>query len=138
MECLGEVNSTSHHRSAQCWVCPRPCPTSPPIFPLPLPLPSPHMPLPLTPPPPLPSQYYMFYDVGASSTVATIAEYKIVQSKERGVLEKVPQLTIKVHIQTHTQTDTHTHRHTHRHTQTHCALTLRVCVSSASDHVTFL
>ena len=76
----------------------------PPLHSPPLPLPSPLLPLPsipLPPPPPLPSQYYMFYDIGASSTTATIAEYKIVQSKERGMLEKVPQLTIKVH--THTE-----------------------------------
>ena len=39
----------------------------------------------------------MFYDMGATSTTATIAEYKTVQVKEGGLAEMVPQLSIKVH-----------------------------------------
>ena len=38
----------------------------------------------------------MFYDMGATSTTATIAEYKTVQVKEGGMAEMVPQLSIKV------------------------------------------
>ena len=116
------------------------CTPLPHSLPLPTPYPSfpssPHMPLPLIPPPPLPSQYYMFYNVGAGSTVATIAE-KIVQSKERGVGESASTHHQGTHRHTqrhtHRHTERHTHRHTerhtHRHTETCCALTLWMCVS---------
>ncbi|XP_065906484.1 hypoxia up-regulated protein 1-like isoform X2 [Dysidea avara] len=40
-------------------------------------------------------QYFMFYDMGAISTTATIVEYKLIQSNEQGFAEKVPQLTVK-------------------------------------------
>ncbi|XP_055958763.1 hypoxia up-regulated protein 1 isoform X2 [Patella vulgata] len=40
-------------------------------------------------------QYYMFYDMGASSTVATIAGYHIVKIKEGTRLETNPQVVIK-------------------------------------------
>lgn len=37
----------------------------------------------------------LFYDMGAGSTVASIASYQIVKTKERGFVESNPQLTIK-------------------------------------------
>ncbi|UYV71496.1 HYOU1, partial [Cordylochernes scorpioides] len=37
----------------------------------------------------------LFFDMGAGSTVATIAAYQLVKSKERGYTETNPQLTIK-------------------------------------------
>ncbi|XP_071440991.1 hypoxia up-regulated protein 1, partial [Hetaerina americana] len=39
-------------------------------------------------------QYIMFYDMGASSTTATIASYQLVKTKERGFLETNPQVSI--------------------------------------------
>ncbi|CAF1108117.1 unnamed protein product, partial [Didymodactylos carnosus] len=38
---------------------------------------------------------YMFYDMGSQSTTATIVTYQTVKSKESGILETVPQLTVK-------------------------------------------
>ncbi|XP_046384105.1 hypoxia up-regulated protein 1 [Ischnura elegans] len=40
------------------------------------------------------AQYIMFYDMGASSTTATIASYQMVKTKERGFLETNPQVSI--------------------------------------------
>ncbi|XP_031550486.1 hypoxia up-regulated protein 1-like [Actinia tenebrosa] len=40
-------------------------------------------------------KHIMFYDMGASNTVATIVGYSMVKSKERGITEKVPQLVVK-------------------------------------------
>jgi hypoxia up-regulated 1 len=40
-------------------------------------------------------QNILFYDMGASSTIATIASYQLVKTKERGFTETNPQLTIK-------------------------------------------
>lgn len=37
----------------------------------------------------------LFYDMGASSTTATIASYQLVKTKDRGFVETNPQLTIK-------------------------------------------
>ncbi|CAG2118349.1 unnamed protein product, partial [Medioppia subpectinata] len=37
----------------------------------------------------------LFYDMGASSTTATIASYQLVKTKERGFAESNPQVTIK-------------------------------------------
>jgi hypoxia up-regulated 1 len=37
----------------------------------------------------------MFYDVGASSTTATIVSYQTTKVKEQGIAETVPQLTIR-------------------------------------------
>lgn len=37
----------------------------------------------------------LFYDMGAGSTLATIASYRLVKTKERGFTETDPQLTIK-------------------------------------------
>lgn len=37
----------------------------------------------------------LFYDQGAASTIATIASYQIVKSKERGFVETIPELRIK-------------------------------------------
>ncbi|XP_006821428.1 hypoxia up-regulated protein 1-like [Saccoglossus kowalevskii] len=37
----------------------------------------------------------MFYDMGASSTTATIVSYQIVKTKEKGISETNPQLTVK-------------------------------------------
>ncbi|KAG8234740.1 hypothetical protein J437_LFUL000977, partial [Ladona fulva] len=42
------------------------------------------------------AQYIMFYDMGASSTTATVASYQLVKSKERGFLETNPQVSIIV------------------------------------------
>ena len=38
---------------------------------------------------------YLFYDMGASSTTATIISYQLVKSKERGFVETNPQMTVK-------------------------------------------
>jgi hypoxia up-regulated 1 len=38
---------------------------------------------------------YLFYDMGAQSTVCTLVTFNVVKSKENGYLEEVPQLTIK-------------------------------------------
>ncbi|XP_035828013.1 hypoxia up-regulated protein 1 [Aplysia californica] len=40
-------------------------------------------------------QYYMFYDMGATSTTATIVGYNVVKTKEGTLLESNPQLTVK-------------------------------------------
>lgn len=40
------------------------------------------------------SQYIMFYDMGASSTKATIVGYQVVKTKEKGFVETNPQLTV--------------------------------------------
>ena len=40
------------------------------------------------------AHYIMFYDMGASSTSATIVEYQNVKTKERGFVETHPQVTI--------------------------------------------
>lgn len=40
------------------------------------------------------TQYVMFYDMGASSTSATIVSYQTIKTKERGYLETHPQLTV--------------------------------------------
>ncbi|KAK7462527.1 hypothetical protein BaRGS_00038437, partial [Batillaria attramentaria] len=41
------------------------------------------------------AQYYMFYDMGATSTVATVVSYQLVKVKEGTRVETNPQLTIK-------------------------------------------
>ena len=38
---------------------------------------------------------YLFYDMGAQSTVCTLVTFAIVKSKEEGYVEEVPQLTVK-------------------------------------------
>lgn len=40
------------------------------------------------------AQYVMFYDMGASSTTATIVSYQVVKTKERGFVESHPQASI--------------------------------------------
>ena len=40
------------------------------------------------------AQYILFFDMGASSTTATIASYHTVTTKEKGYAETKPQLTI--------------------------------------------
>lgn len=40
------------------------------------------------------AQYIMFYDMGASSTSATLVSYQVVKVKDRGVVETNPQATI--------------------------------------------
>ncbi|KAL1131874.1 hypothetical protein AAG570_011485 [Ranatra chinensis] len=40
------------------------------------------------------AQYIMFYDMGASSTTATIVSYQVVKTKERGMVEVNPQLSV--------------------------------------------
>jgi len=40
------------------------------------------------------AQYIMFYDMGASSTTATLVSYQIVKSKDRGIVESNPQATV--------------------------------------------
>ncbi|KAL1506385.1 hypothetical protein ABEB36_005758 [Hypothenemus hampei] len=40
------------------------------------------------------AQYVMFYDMGASSTTATLVSYQNIKTKERGFLETHPQLSI--------------------------------------------
>lgn len=40
------------------------------------------------------SQYVMFYDMGASSTTATLVSYQTVKTKERGYVETHPQVSI--------------------------------------------
>lgn len=40
------------------------------------------------------AQYVMFYDLGASSTTATIVSYQVVKTKERGFVESHPQASI--------------------------------------------
>ncbi|GLV37373.1 uncharacterized protein CBL_10660 [Carabus blaptoides fortunei] len=40
------------------------------------------------------SQYVMFYDMGASKTTATIVSYQITKTKERGIVETHPQISI--------------------------------------------
>ncbi|KAK9891578.1 hypothetical protein WA026_015536 [Henosepilachna vigintioctopunctata] len=40
------------------------------------------------------SQYVMFYDMGASSTTATVVSFQTIKSKERGYTETHPQLTV--------------------------------------------
>lgn len=37
----------------------------------------------------------LFYDMGATSTIATIVSYQVVKSKESGFVEKTPTLTVK-------------------------------------------
>nr|CAD7392844.1 unnamed protein product [Timema cristinae] len=39
-------------------------------------------------------QYIMFYDMGATSTTATIVSYQLVKTKERGFIETNPQLSV--------------------------------------------
>uniref|UniRef100_A0A0B7AHG5 Hypoxia up-regulated protein 1 n=1 Tax=Arion vulgaris TaxID=1028688 RepID=A0A0B7AHG5_9EUPU len=41
------------------------------------------------------TQYYMFYDMGSTSTTATIVGYSVVKTKEGTRMESNPQLTIK-------------------------------------------
>jgi hypoxia up-regulated 1 len=41
------------------------------------------------------TQYYMFYDMGSTSTVATVVGYQVVKTKEGTRVESNPQLTIK-------------------------------------------
>ncbi|KAK7863949.1 hypothetical protein R5R35_012451 [Gryllus longicercus] len=40
------------------------------------------------------AQYIMFYDMGASSTTATLVSYQLVKTKEKGFVETNPQLAI--------------------------------------------
>lgn len=40
------------------------------------------------------TQYIMFYDMGASSTTATLVSYQVVKIKDRGIVETNPQATI--------------------------------------------
>lgn len=40
------------------------------------------------------TQYIMFYDMGASTTTATIVSYQTIKTKERGYVETHPQLTV--------------------------------------------
>jgi len=40
------------------------------------------------------AQYIMFYDMGATSTSATIVSYQLVKTKEKGYVETNPQLSI--------------------------------------------
>lgn len=40
------------------------------------------------------AQHILFYDMGASSTVASVASYQIVKTKERGYAESHPQVSI--------------------------------------------
>lgn len=40
------------------------------------------------------AQYVMFYDMGASSTTATLVSYQTVKTKERGYVETHPQLSV--------------------------------------------
>ncbi|XP_047099616.1 hypoxia up-regulated protein 1 isoform X1 [Schistocerca piceifrons] len=40
------------------------------------------------------AQYIMFYDMGASSTTATVVSYQIVKTKDRGFVETNPQLAV--------------------------------------------
>ena len=40
------------------------------------------------------AQNILFYDMGASSTVATIASYQIVKTKEKGFTEHHPQVSV--------------------------------------------
>jgi len=40
------------------------------------------------------AQNILFYDMGASSTVATIASYQIAKTKERGYTEHHPQVSV--------------------------------------------
>lgn len=40
------------------------------------------------------SQNILFYDMGASSTVATVASYQVVKTKEKGYAEYHPQVSV--------------------------------------------
>lgn len=40
------------------------------------------------------AQYVLFYDMGASSTTATLVSYQTIKTKERGYVETLPQATI--------------------------------------------
>nr|CAD7592318.1 unnamed protein product [Timema genevievae] len=40
------------------------------------------------------AQYIMFYDMGATSTTATVVSYQLVKTKERGFIETNPQLSV--------------------------------------------
>ena len=40
------------------------------------------------------AQNILFYDMGASSTVATVASYQVVKTKERGYAEYHPQVSV--------------------------------------------
>jgi hypoxia up-regulated 1 len=40
------------------------------------------------------AQYIMFYDMGATSTTATVVSYQLVKTKEKGYVETNPQLSI--------------------------------------------
>lgn len=40
------------------------------------------------------AQYVMFYDMGAASTTATVVSFQVVKTKEKGVVESNPQLSI--------------------------------------------
>lgn len=40
------------------------------------------------------AQYLMFYDMGASSTTATVISFQLVKTKEKGVVETHPQVSI--------------------------------------------
>ena len=39
-------------------------------------------------------QHLLLYDMGASSTVATVISYQVTRTKDKGVVEKNPQLTV--------------------------------------------
>lgn len=40
------------------------------------------------------TQYILFYDMGASSTTATVVAYQMVKQKDRGILETHPQASV--------------------------------------------
>ena len=40
------------------------------------------------------AQYVMFFDMGASSTTATIVQYQTVKVKDRGIVETLPQASV--------------------------------------------
>lgn len=40
------------------------------------------------------AHYVMFYDMGASSTSATVVSYQLVKTKEKGIVETHPQVSI--------------------------------------------
>lgn len=40
------------------------------------------------------AQYLMFYDMGASSTTATVISFQLIKTKEKGVVETHPQVSI--------------------------------------------
>jgi len=40
------------------------------------------------------AQYIVLYDMGASSTVATVLSYQVAKTKERGLVETNPQVSV--------------------------------------------